>query len=367
MLRGWGGQSNRIFVEAMGAKEKGHEIAFAIPHDSKLADRARSSGMIVWDNYVMKPPAQFWKFLPDLRRFLKDVKQWKPDLIHLHGSQDTWLAVIASKFLGKDCPPLIRTKHNIFDWKMHGANKWLYRNIDAYLSISTFIDDQLESYEPARKQPRTRIFSVPDLEGINNAEGNLKNELKSDDNQFVWISTGRMRSEKGFDILLKAFAEVLKERSHARLVLAGSGSDREILENQARDLGLLEKDRVRFLGFRQDVPALLKSSDAYVLASRSEGLGTAILEALAAPLPVVATRVGGIPDSVRHEETGLLVPSEDAKALSQAMIRMMDEADLRESLSKRAQEMIQEEFTREVLVDQTLTFYEKVLQSHHHG
>lgn len=368
MLRGWGGQSNRILTEALGTRAAGHEVAFAVPHDSVLAAKGREAGLTVFPDYQFKPPAQFWRFLPDLIRLRRDIRAWQPDILHLHGSQDTWLAVVA-RSLGGPFPILLRTKHNIFEWKRHASNRWLYGQVDAYESISSFIDIQVAEYPGLAAKPRACIPSVPDVTEISKytrvtdpaertaRRAELMPGVPAD--CFLWGSTGRLRWEKGFDVLLPAFAELRRTHPRAFLVIGGDGSDRAALEAQAASLGL--REHVKFLGFRKDVPAILSVLDGYVLASRSEGLGTAILEALAAGLPGVATEVGGIPDSVRHEKTGLLVPNENPTAIAAAMARLMDDEGLRERLGAAAWKMVREEFTAEKLAADTVAYYERLV------
>lgn len=366
MLRGWGGQSNRILVEALGAARAGHHVALAVPHDSVLAQKGLEAGLDVWPSYRFKPPAQPWIFLPDLRRLMMNLRQFKPDVIHVHGSQDTWLVAAARRLSGAHFPPVIRTKHNIFEWRPNVANRWLYRQIDAFISISSFIDKQIDAFPGIGARPRTMIFSVPDTTRIKAQVETMRGELALPPGAFLWGSTGRLRSEKGWDVLLPAFAELRRTHPHAHLIIAGDGSDRAKLEQLAGQLGLTPP-ALQFLGFRKDVPAVLRSLDAYVLASRAEGLGTAILEALAAGLPVVATRVGGIPDSVRDGETGLLAESENPASLATAMRRIMEEPELGKRLGKAACEMIDNEFTEPRLVQKTLEFYEEVTGRREHG
>jgi len=155
---------------------------------------------------------------------------------------------------------------------------------------------------------------------------------------------------------------VRKTHPHAYLALAGDGSERAPLEKLARELGL-GAGSIAFMGFRQDVPQFLSALDAYVLPSREEGLGTAILEALAVGLPTVATRVGGIPESVIHERTGLLVEPDRPEELAQAMRRTMDDDSLRRTLPEGARAHIETNFTEAALVRKTLSFYEMVLKT----
>jgi len=366
MLRGWGGQSNRILTEALGAHRAGHQVAFAIPDGSVLSAKAAAAGMTVWEGFRFKPPAQVWRFLPDLIRLRRHLADWKPNLIHVHGSQDTWLVAVARALAPAGFPPVIRTKHNIFEWQTHAANKWLYRQCDAYVSISSYVDRQIDIYPGIGKKPRALVYSVPDLSAIDAATESIRRTFPQvAPGAFLWGSTGRLRSEKGFDVLLEAVALLRQDAATPpfHLLIAGDGSDREILAAKGQSLGI-GPETLTFLGFRKDVPAVLRSLDGYVLASRAEGLGTAILEALAVGLPVVATRVGGIPDSVRHEETGLLVESENPRSIADGMRRIMQDAPLRSRLGQAAHRLIREEFAEPRLVEKTLAFYAEVLERH---
>ena len=131
------------------------------------------------------------------------------------------------------------------------------------------------------------------------------------------------RGSKGHDHLLDAFARVHARRPDARLLLVGDGGRREWAEGLARERGL--GGAVIFTGFRTDVPALLAAMDCFVLAStRTEGVPQSLLQAAAAGVPLVASRIGGIPEVVEDGVTGLLVPPEDPAALAAAI-----EADAR--------------------------------------
>lgn len=132
----------------------------------------------------------------------------------------------------------------------------------------------------------------------------------------VAACVARLEPVKGIDVLLDAWPAVEARVPGAALLLIGDGPERRALERRARRLRL---ERVRFLGYRRDVERLLAAADVAVLPSRSEGFGQVILEAMAVGLPVVASRVGGIPEIVRPGTSGLLVPAEDPRALAEAL------------------------------------------------
>jgi glycosyltransferase involved in cell wall biosynthesis len=148
----------------------------------------------------------------------------------------------------------------------------------------------------------------------------------------LWV--GRLDPVKGVDFLLRAVA-MLAGKSDVRLLLVGDGPERNRLKALAQDLQL--QDRVFFLGPRSDVPSLLKIAELFVFPSRTEGLPNALLEAMAAAKPIVATDVPGCRDLIQHEQTGLLVPYGDTPALAAAISRLLADAGLSCRLGQQAQ------------------------------
>jgi glycosyltransferase involved in cell wall biosynthesis len=163
-------------------------------------------------------------------------------------------------------------------------------------------------------------------------------------------SVGRLAAQKDHATLLEA-AALLPE---VELVLVGDGPERSALERRAEELGV--RGRVAFLGDRSDVPALLPSFDVYVQPSRYEGLCLAVLEAQAAGVPVVATPVGGIRDTVVDGETGLLVPVGDPAAVAAAIRRLLGDRPLALRLAAEAREAVTA-FSLELMIERTLELY----------
>jgi glycosyltransferase involved in cell wall biosynthesis len=151
----------------------------------------------------------------------------------------------------------------------------------------------------------------------------------------VLTHVGRFAPPKNHALLIEAFAQV---RTHTPLylLLVGGGELEDAVRQQVVELGL--QQRVRFLGVRADVPAILNASDLFVLSSRWEGNPLSVMEAMAAGLPVVSTAVGGVPDLVREGETGLLVPSGDAAALARALQALVDDPARREAMGAAARQ-----------------------------
>jgi glycosyltransferase involved in cell wall biosynthesis len=151
---------------------------------------------------------------------------------------------------------------------------------------------------------------------------------------------GRLAAAKGLPILLEAVAKV----EGATLDIVGDGPDREMLEQKAQSLGL--SDRVRFLGYQSQpqVRELLKRADGFIMSSFAEGVPVVLMEAMAAGVPVVATRIAGIPELVCDNESGLLVSPGDVDALTNAIRRLLGDPDLRSRFATAGREMIEREF-----------------------
>lgn len=162
---------------------------------------------------------------------------------------------------------------------------------------------------------------------------------------FVIGNVGRLMPQKGQVYLLQAFKRVLERVPHAHLVIVGWGTLEDELRAFARELGVAE--RVVFTGARLDVPELLATFDVFGFSSIHEAQGIAILEGMAAGVPVVAPDVDGIPDVVRHEKTGLTVPPRDPDALAAAILRLHDDPELAARLVPAARALFEDEFSIE--------------------
>lgn len=163
--------------------------------------------------------------------------------------------------------------------------------------------------------PADRIVVVP-----NGVDGRLP-PRKPKKRPWVILTVARLRSEKTVDVAVEAMARLPAGHKAVELWIAGDGPERARLQALVSERQLA--DRVSFLGHREDVPELLRQADAFVLSSRTEGSPNALLEAMAAGLPCVATNVGGVPELIEHGRTGLLVPPDDPDTLARALAGLL--------------------------------------------
>jgi glycosyltransferase involved in cell wall biosynthesis len=189
----------------------------------------------------------------------------------------------------------------------------------------------------------------------------VRRELGLPADALVIGNVARLQPAKGHGYLLGAFARVLADRPVSRLVIVGWGEDEAALRRRAADLGIA--GRVLFLGKRQDVHRLLAAFDLFAFSSIHEGQGIAILEAMAAGVPVVATAADGIPEMVRDGDTGLLVPPRDDPALAAAILRLAGDPALRARLTAAAARMVDSEYSVEAAAARYDQLYDQLLGS----
>jgi glycogen(starch) synthase len=179
---------------------------------------------------------------------------------------------------------------------------------------------------------------------------------------FRVLYLGRLAEQKGIDVLLNAMAVVIRRFPRARLVIAGDGPKRADLEDQVVRLGLSQS--IEFLGWvaPQRVPRVISSASMLVIPSRWEGLPNVALQAGLMGRPVVGSRVGGLPEIVDHQQTGILVPPENSDVLSEAIIRLLQNPDTASQMGQAARVKIEREFGWEQYVDSYETLYRKLIR-----
>ncbi len=182
----------------------------------------------------------------------------------------------------------------------------------------------------------------------------MRAELGVESNEFLWVKVANLIPYKGHADLLQAFSKAHDKTS--RLVLVGEDRGMQnTLWEQAQQLGLGE--RVMFLGRRSDIPQLLAAMDGYIMASHEEGFSNAILEAMAAGLPIIATDVGGNREALQDGKLGMIIPAHDPSAMSDAMNLLMNDEKLRTRFSHDAACAAQKQYSIEAMVTAYLRLY----------
>lgn len=357
--RGWGGQSNRILLECRKLAERGHDITLAVPEGSELSKRAAAAGLRVFTNVRFARGFRPKPLFADIRALRNLIRQEKFDIIHTHGSQDSW--AMGFTLLGFHPRPIVlKTRHNIFPMRDHFFNRLLFGTwTDGTVCISNAILEDCAAKPYLKRERLGLIHSAINIEAFAGGKGDGIREEFHLAGRFVAGVTGRLRPEKGHRYLLEAMPAIVKEAPDLTLLVVGAGSLEDELKTRAKELGVA--DNIVFTGFRTDVKDILAALDVYVLPSLSEGLGTAIIEAAAAGLAIVTSNVGGIPDVITNEKTGLLVPPENPEALAAALLRFYKDRPFAKQCGEAAAKHARDTFSEELLGEKTESFYQAAL------
>jgi len=292
-------------------------------------------------------------------RLRRLVHERHVQLVHAHmyaGGAAGALALLGSGV------PLVRTEHSEANWRGRWARligRLAYRRTAHIIAVSGPIRQRLVARDGV---PAERVTVIPCAMPEDRSPQRspvLPEKLRG--RPLVGV-VARLQPEKGVEVLLRAASRIVDGLPECAFVVVGDGPLRATLEAQAARLGL--GDHVHFLGFRPDARALLSLLDVLVAPSVSEGAPLVILEAMAAGVPVVASSVGGIPDQIRHEEEGLLVPPGNHAALAAAVLCLLEDPALARRYGEAGRRKVEQEFRYEEMVEQIEGIYRRVSLRH---
>ncbi|HJQ15194.1 MAG TPA: glycosyltransferase, partial [Anaerolineales bacterium] len=266
---------------------------------------------------------------------------------------------IQSKFWANLAALITRTAlvSTLNSWYAHEHSTTLVKG-RFYTSLELLTNQSLDLYITVSEQDRQMllgsgipenaielIYNTIDLDtSIPGDGGWLRRQFDLPPESIVCTGIGRLVPQKGFDILIEAFAKIASQVPDLYCLIIGEGEDKEKLSEQIRSAGL--EGRIRLLGYqdRSKAMSILKSSDIFVMPSRYEGTPIALLEAAALARPILATRAGGIPELVTHEQHAYLVPTYEPEALAQGFVKMALDRDYAQKLGQNAQQRVRERF-----------------------
>ncbi|HEY3050765.1 MAG TPA: glycosyltransferase family 4 protein [Gaiellaceae bacterium] len=303
-----------------------YDVVLAAYGEGPLREAAADAGARFVSLRHLRRPIRPWRDLAGLVELTRLLRRERPQIVHASSSKAGVLGRMAAA--ATRVPIRFFTVHGWAFSAYSGLPSLMYRVADRLMEPLTTVTICVSENELAAGL-EAGTCSVERSVVIRNAV-DVSSAPRSRHDRAVprLIAVGRLKAPKDFLTLIQAFA-ALPQGSFEALIV-GDGPDRAAVEAEIRRLGL--DGRVRLAGERDDVPALLADSDAFVLSSRSEGLPVSVLEAMAAELPVVASEVGGLRELVVDGETGILVLPGDAPALATALRRLIEDRDLRGTL-----------------------------------
>ncbi|MEM9389910.1 MAG: glycosyltransferase [Bacteroidota bacterium] len=286
----------------------------------------------------------------------------KYDIVHAHSGKSHTLAFFA--LLAGMRTPVVLSRRVDFVPKSNFFTLWKYNHlgIKRIIGVSNAITEIMRSYLTEKKERCVTIHSGVDLRRFSEVKKkSLRSTLELPEGCFIVGNTSALADHKDYFTFLRV-AEVLSNKDDAyHFVIMGDGPMAEEVKSFARDLNLM--NRVTFTGFINSIPEVLSDLNLFLMTSKTEGLGTSILDAFASRVPVVATRAGGIPEMVIHESTGLTAEVGDVNALAMNIERLKGNVQLTQELVSNASSKLLE-FTKEQTAKKTQDVYYEVLDTH---
>jgi glycosyltransferase involved in cell wall biosynthesis len=370
----WGGAQVYVYTLAVRLKKEGAEVVVALggtglPGASTgvLAERLTEAGV---RTIVLSSFTRDISILRDIQSFQElrgIIRSERPDVLHLNSSKAGGLGALAGRL--EKAPHIIYTAHGWAHRESRNIIKklliWLASWITISLSHTVLVVSDLDFRTAPVLFSRKKLVTIRN--GINpfptlpkeEARSILSSRFSALTRASTWVlMQAELTKNKGVDVAIEAFTKLADRHPEAILIVLGEGEDRNRLNELVLTSGLSNK--VFLIGFVAESRSYLSSADVFLMASRKEGLPFALLEAGSVGLPVVATRVGGIPEVIVNGETGLLVPPNDAEAVSDAIGSLLADPAKAHELSTRLQEKIRADFSEERMTSETIASYTRV-------
>ncbi len=348
--RTWRGGQYQALLTVLGLRRRGERAALAAQPRGELFRRAAEGGDL--HPLALRGDLDLhaaWR----LSRLIRDLA---PDVLHAHDAHAIAVASLARALAGRRAaPPLVASRRVDFHIRGNAFSRWKYRQVDRFICASSAIRDMLAADGVPPKRT-TIVHEGIDIDRIERAPRlDLHREFDLPPGCPLAGNVAALVPHKGQRHLIDAAALLVRRVPDARVLIVGAGELAGALARQIRRLDL--DGRVILTGFRADVPSVLKGLDLFVMSSVTEGLGTSVLDAMAAGLAVVGTRAGGIPESVLDGQTGLLAPPGDAPALARAIARLLQDTVQRQAFGAAGRRRARTAFSAERMVDETAATY----------
>jgi sugar transferase (PEP-CTERM/EpsH1 system associated) len=302
-----------------------------------------------------------------MKRLYSLLKNNSYDLVHTHNYAPLFYGAPLAKLAG--VPARVYTQHGVTMFpcsrKRLTALKILSHFIDRWVTVSHSVRSEIIEYTGLSEVKFVTIVNGIDAGKFKpSIKNDLKHDLGLERFDLIIGTVGRLSPEKDHATLIEAFRLIPNQSGNTCLVIVGDGKQRSQLESMIEDLGL--NTTVFLLGNRTDIPDVLANFDIFVNSSKSEGIPLTILEAMACGLPVVATRVGGNPEIIADEVTGLMVPSQDAQAMKNAIVSILQDPEKMKQMGMEGRRRAEQYFSLEAMTEQYLSEYAKIVEEKMH-
>lgn len=372
-----GGPAKHVSVLDAGLSRRGHKtlLLYGESGDSEgsLAHLVTEQELPAYTISTLSRRVSVWNDIRTFYSIVRHLFRTQPDVVHTHTAKAGIVGRLAAMVFNIVRPHVnrclvVHTYHgNVFRGYFGSVVSWFVRFVERLTGFCTdyvvVISEQqfTEIVRDLRIVPREKAQVIPlglDLEhffAVSPSSPSLREELAISRASLVFGFVGRLVMIKDLETLLRAFKIIQAKIESAVLLVAGDGPVRGKMVSLAQSLGVA--GGVTFLGWRHDLPILYRTMDIFLLSSRNEGTPVSVIEAMAAGLPVVATNVGGVPDLVKHEHSGLLVPPGAPVALAEAVFRLAGDTHMRAALGVEGRHIARSRYTSERLVEDVDRLY----------
>jgi len=357
--RTWRGGQNQVLLTVNGLREIGHRAALVAHPDGELRRRAAEGLELI----PLAPRTEM--DLSAAWRLARVVKRLQPAVVHAHDAHGVAMASLALSLggTGTQGPALVASRRVDFHLRQNSFSRWKHRQVDCFICASEAIRQMLV----ADGVPPDRTVTVHegiDLDHVRSAPAvNVHEAFWLPHRAPVVGNVAALVPHKGQRHLIEAAHLVIQQMPDVRFLILGEGELRDSLERLVREHHL--EKHVFLPGFRTDVLGCMKGFDLFVMSSVTEGLGTALLDAMACGKAIVGTRTGGIPEVVEDGETGRLVPPRDHAAMAQAILTMLADDEQRRRMGEAGLARVRARFTVERMVAETAAVYGRLAGRHH--
>ncbi|MBI9064143.1 MAG: glycosyltransferase [Marinilabiliaceae bacterium] len=338
----WGGGEKWMILAAKGLISKGHQVTIACHKHSILEQKTKE------ENIPFTPVSIYTDLsLSGYYQLKHFIKHHQPELIIACQNKDVRIAGYIAKQLGF---PIVLSRqgvqllHNLLKYRLG-----FYPFCHGIITNTHSIKKEYDSYgwwdDKYVKVIHNGVTTVKEVPNRFDYSDYLPSEEKK---PFIVLSTGRLTTQKGFKFLIEAARNIVAQHQNAHFFIAGQGKLEKELKTLTKRTGLSEN--IHFLGFQNDIPALLAGADLFVLPSLYEGMPNSVMEALAHGLPVVCTQVNGVSELMNNGEHGITIPPGDPKALEEAILQLMGENELK-TLGTKGQQHVEKNFSIERMVE----------------
>lgn len=353
--RSWKGGEQQIAYLIDELESLGVKNYIACDKDSVFETYCIKKG---WPYHAFKLHTSF--SISAARKISIICKKYDIDIIHLHGSVGHTLGVMSTYF--GHSAKLVLSRRVDYPVKNNLLSKFKYNHakIAKIISVSSAIKKIMD----ARLNDKNNCIVIHD--GINPArfnniknKGNIRKRFKVEDNTVIIGNTSALADHKDYYTFINTAEYLLDKELNAIFIIVGDGPERLGIEKYIKAKGL--EDKIKLLGFVDNIPEILPEFDVFLMTSKTEGLGSSILDAFACGVPVIATNAGGIPEAVINENTGLSAEVKDYTSLGEQVIRLLNDDSLRLKIVKNAREHLLTNFTTKKTGEKTFKVYNEII------